>query len=209
MIARPDPQLSRLTTSWAADKDFLTVEQLAEVLRTENVDHIRSALNTVRRMRYQGDILPLLHDIWEERREKYEGFAWKTLKKPIVRVDIANVLLQAARNGKIELDEERLHQFVSGLIESDDVDVAVTAIWTLEIFDEDRDVKKILSVAKEQREGTFHMSVSSLATMCNPSAARAIRELLDNIKDEELREYVLQTQRRMSDYKKETSLCSR
>lgn len=201
--------LGGVSISFTASDNSLSRDGLLKELRTENIDRIREALNTIRRMRYQGELLPVLSAVWEERIKEYPDLAWNTLRKPIIRADVANVLLQAERNGKIQVNKDQMHEYLRGLVSSDDVDVVGSAIWSLEIFDDEQDVDMILAVAKKQSKRLFPTAVIALAQMCNPGSQRALNELERQVTDPELKKLLLETKQKSERFKAETHRCEK
>jgi hypothetical protein len=132
-------------TSYA--DQFVNVENLKADLQTRDIDRIVKTLNNVKQMNYQGQILPFLVDLWSNQKTKHPELQWEIINSDIVRVDIANVLLQAQRNGRIQVDDNELYEFLARLLDSSDVQVAQNATLTLSLIDEPRSVEKILSAA--------------------------------------------------------------
>ena len=194
-------------TAFGSNDDFVTVYELTKELNTRNIDRIVKALNTVKRMSYQGKILPFIRDLWDGREDKYPDLPWKTVNVDIVRVEIANILLQAAVNGKIEIDTEKLHKFVSSLIDSADVEVSRIAILTVSLIDDERDVGKIFSIAKQQKKRTFRASVLALAKMCNSAASVALDQLEKHVENSESKSFIAETRDSMEAFKKRTRWC--
>lgn len=195
------------TTVLGSNDNFVSIDELTAELNTRNIDRILKALNTVKRMSYQGKILPFVHDLWDEREDKYPDLPWKTVNADIVKVEIANILLQAEANGRIEIHREELHKFVSRLINSADVDVARSAILTLTLTDDERDVDKIFSIAKQQKKGTFRASVLTLAKMCNSVASKALDQLEKDVEKSELKSFIAETRASMEAFKERTRWC--
>ncbi len=189
------------------DPSYVSVGELTDVLKTRDIDHILKTLNAVKRMAYQGEILPFVHDLWEGRKDKYPDLPWATINADIVRVNLADILLQAAANGKITVDKEKIHRYVSGLVNSKDSDVAVTAILALSPIDDEKDVGAILAVARQQKPATFRASVVALSQMCNPAAARALDQLEASVTKTELKSYVSETVRQSQSFKERTHWC--
>ena len=55
---------------------YIEQADLADVIKTRNVDEILGALNKVKQMHYQGQILPYLLDLWNLRQDKYPELPW-------------------------------------------------------------------------------------------------------------------------------------
>jgi len=193
-------------------EEFVHVEKLIEVLKTRNVDRIVETLVAVLGMDYKGGILPLIRDLWDERKDKYPELPWKIINSDIVRVYVADILVQAGKNGHIEIDMQPIHDFVWKLI--DDIDnrdafVVRMAISSLISFDEESDVDRVLSIAKQQKKATFQTSVMALSYMCNKKARKALEWLFEHEKKTEFKEYLGKMIRKSGDFNKRSGRCSK
>jgi hypothetical protein len=56
--------------------------------------------------------LAFIKDLWEGNSQKHPSIPWERFRLEIVRVELANVLLQAHRNGFKTVEKSQLHQFV-------------------------------------------------------------------------------------------------
>jgi hypothetical protein len=194
-------------TVHAEGEKFVTPVTLLDVFGSHDIDKIRNTLGSIRKMQYKGEVLPILHDVWRESREKYSNLDWPTLQKPIVRAELANILSQAWRNGTIKLDATEIHSATARLLEGDDVEVTLIALQTLETFDSEDDVSKISSIARKGEMGTFQMAISTLTLMCNPSAEKAVFALISEVKDKDSLQFIKETKAKTDSFKKKTSLC--
>lgn len=193
-------------TSYA--DQFVNVESLKADIQTRDIDRIVKTLNDVKRMQYQGQILPFLVDLWSNQKAKHPELQWEIINSDIVRVDIANVLLQAQRNGRIQIDDDEFYEFLARLIESSDVQVAQNAILTLSLIDKARSVEKILSASNRKNKWTFRSSFLALTSMCHPSAEKALDQLEILAKDDRETTAEIQKDRfKMKEYMKRTGNC--
>lgn len=189
---------------------FINVENLKRDLQTRDIDRIGKTLNDVKQMQYQGQILPFLVDLWSNQKAKHPELQWEIINSDIVRVDIANVLLQAQRNGRIQIDDDEFYEFLARLIESSDVQVAQNAILTLSLIDEARSVEKILSASNRKNRWTFRSSFLALTSMCHPSAEKALDQLEILAKDDRETTAEIQKDRfKMKEYKTRTGICKK
>lgn len=194
-------------TSSQQRNKFVHVDELIEVLNSRDIDLIIETMNHVKGMRYQGEILPVIKDLWEGRQEKYPDLHWQTVNLDIVRLEIANILVQAQKNQRIKVDRHDLHNFVRGLLESEDFFVANNAILTLSAIDDPNDVEKILAIAKKQEPGSFRTAVEALIAMCNKKSREALDELADYVQSADTKAYILEGKADMDEFFKETSWC--
>jgi len=193
----------------AADR-FVSVEDIKADLRTQDIDLILQTLNNVKQMKYQGQVLPLVRDLWDNKKEIYPDLQWEIINSDIIRIDIANVLLQAQRNGRIQIDTNGIYDFVAGLVDSSDVQVAQNAILTLSLINESRSAEKIMSAAKRQNKWTFRSSIVALLSMCHSSAEKALDQLEMSVRDNAgLRAEIQKDRQKMAAYRTRTAICDR
>ncbi len=171
-IAGPHSQAEGSTH--ATNGEYIHVDDLISVLKSKNITKIIETTNSIKGMYYQGEILPFIRDLWDNRKNKHPDLPWKTINAKVVRLEIANILIQAERNGRIRIDVNDIHEFAAPLIEDEDPFVARNAVSILAIIDDENDVGRILSLAKQQNRSTFRSSVLALSDMCNSEAGKAL-----------------------------------
>jgi len=202
--------VSALTTAaWASNGAFVTVQSLTADLESRNIDRIDKSLNEIKRMSHKGEILPFIIDLWEQKREKHPGLPWDVINVNVVKVGIADILLQAEKNGKVKMDPKPMHQFVLGQIDSNDPDVVRKAIGALSLIDDPADVGKLKQVAMKKDPATFSIAVASLTLMCNETAKNAVTDIESATSEPDLKAYVEKRKRESEEFKKKTTWCSR
>ena len=174
----------------AEGRYYVEVADLKRYINMGDIDRLTEVFNYVKRMHYQGEILPFIRDLWDEREDKHPNMRWEVARKPIVKVELADILVQAERNGLIAIDKERVRQFLTTYLSAEDVQVVRRAILVLGPIDDERDVPAILAIAKQEREATFRVSAIVLSKMCNKSAAAALDELEPQLKRDDFRAYL-------------------
>ena len=194
--------------SSSANKEFITSDNLSEVINSKDIDKVTDTLNEIKKMNYQGEILPFVKDLWHLKKNKHPDLAWNIVTKDIVRVEIANILLQAERNGLIDINKENLHNYILGLLSSNDVYVVQKSIFTLSTFDYNSDVDDILSIAKKRNKITFRAAVITLSKMCNSKSDRALDKLFKLVREDNLKQYIVNTRKRMKNFKERSNWCN-
>ena len=160
-------------------------------------------------MSYKGQILPFVQDLWEKRKNQHPNLPWDVIAYKIVRVELADILGQAIKNGHVKMDLNPIHNYLFHLIESTDSAVSRKAIGALSIIGDERDVEKIVTVAKRLEPAIFRIAVLTLTMMCNETAARAVLELEASITDSELRSFIIESTEESEDFKKTSNFCNR
>lgn len=182
-----------IAASMAANAEppkYVTVEKLTKVLNSENKDWILETLNTVKGMRYQGDILVFLKDLWDGERAKHPNLSWKTVNSPIVRIEIANVLLQARRNRRIEIDKTPIQKYLRERTFNSDRQVKMNAVLALGILGDVRDIPRMVELAGTEEMGVFRASVLALASICGEEAQNALDKLAVTVREQSSRYYI-------------------
>lgn len=168
---------AQTSSSQPRGADPAAVNELRAALNTGDLEQIIAELNKVKRMPYKGEILPYIQSLWQADEQSDNRLDWTVAKLPIVKVELANVLLQANRNGFVKLDPTEYHDFALRHARSDDVALSRSAILTLSLTNDRNDVPLLFEIAKESNPGTFGAAVISLSYMCNSEAVRALDHL--------------------------------
>lgn len=150
---------------------------LHEVLQTGDIDKIVRALNDIKKPRYQGEILPFIEHLWEERSDLYTDLPWAVLGSDRVKVDIADIILQAKRNGNIERDVSDVNNFVRAAMDSDDKEVAMHAVLAAVSIETSETIEHLKRIALKQEKPTFRAAILSLASMCHSDAVVALASI--------------------------------
>ncbi|MCH7544501.1 MAG: hypothetical protein IIB65_12785 [Proteobacteria bacterium] len=190
------------------EEKYISAEQLFKIINTGNIDRIIESINVAKGVSYQGEILPLMRDLWDKRVDKYPQLPWRIVNKDIIRLEVADILIQGDSNGLITVDRDAIHEFVSQSLDSDDVFVQAAAISTISLFDDEKDVVKILEISNQQKRRTFGRAVLTLTKICLPAARKALDELDKKITRPDLRDYLTNIRQKMESFYKRTNWCS-
>ena len=197
ILAQPGPDVSR--------------EELVATLRSGNIDQIVIELNEIKRMGYKGDILPFVAELWAGKPNEGEDetLPWESIGRDIVRIEFADILAQAHRNGLLaELDED-VAEFARELIGSDDVQLVGRAAQVLGVIDHPRDASLLFELAAREERGTFRPTVLGLASMCNEEADAALSRLQERSLSERNRDFLMETRASMTAFKDRSDYCDR
>lgn len=161
-----------------ASTNFVTRDKLIKTLNTGNIDNILDVLNDIKAMQYQGEILPVIKDLWGLKLKKYHLVRPDIVSKDIVRMQFANIIMQAYDNHLLQVNTKSIHKYVKPKLDSSDIDLKNSAILTVMLFDDKTDVPKLVEIAKNhQQYGTFRIAIYALAYMCNKAASKALTSL--------------------------------
>jgi len=186
---------------------FVSVKDLGAVLRSENLDAAVKTLNDIKWMSYKGEILPFVEDLWNLRKDKHPNVAWHIAEKPIIRLELANILLQARRNGTMKFDPSPMADLAAKQLASRDRWNHISAISVLGLTESEMAVDEILKEAKREDWNTFRMAVTSLVHMCHPKAKDAVAELLETVEDDSQLAFITATKQQWDDYTRSLMLC--
>ncbi len=174
----------------ASSDPHVSIAELKDVLRSENYDPINKTLNDVKSMSNRKGILPFIRDLWELRKDRYTDVPWNVVNDDIVRLGLADVLLQARSNRIIEFDPNDMSAFAVGRLRAPSVRVRTAAMFVLAVSETDQAVTELFKVAKREHSDTYRAAILALIEMCNPRARQAIAELQESVKDRVRRKFI-------------------
>jgi hypothetical protein len=190
-----------------SDDNYIEKDHLMKVIKSRNLDNIVRDMNVVKRMRYSGEIMPFIIDLWDKKKDVYPDIPWDIVDKPIIRTEIADILLQANSNGLISLDIRPLQIYLRSMLTSKDLVAVSNAVSALVAIDDKEDVPLIEKVAKTGNGVTFRAAIIALSRMCTKDAFIALDNLESAIEDNEKQKYIIKTRKEMYDFIKQTNMC--
>lgn len=167
---------------------FITPTILKNVLISEDLDQIYTTLNDIKVMDYKEKVFPLVKDLWSMDFKKHPTVPVKIVMEPIVRVHLADILMQAYKNGAIEINTSELHEYVLGTLSIPDTFVVIDSITILALFDKKSDVDKLVELSKKKIY--FQPSVISLGSMCNSYAGKGLKKILELNNDPKAKKFI-------------------
>lgn len=188
------------------DYDYVTKNVLEKVFKEGTVLDIKKVINMAVKEGSENEVLYILNDIWLENIEKHPDYLWDKLKLPILKIEIADVLLQSYVNQKIDIDDEAIHSYVVDMVSNSDPELVTYAIHALLIPNDAQDVEVILNAAQSKNSNIFKSSVYTLSYMCNLSASEALQELIAIVGDED-KKYVEESIEEANAYKLRSGWC--
>lgn len=181
--------------------------ELIKDINSGDVSLVVSDLNSIKSSGLKNNTLHTVLELWNIDVKKHPGLNWSLVKEDVIRVELADVLLQAESNGLIKLNTEYLHEYVTSMLESKDHNVLNSAILALSGIADLNDIDKIYKIAKQEQGESFRASVVSLSQMCNPAANRALESLRTKIKSKNNIEFLDKTMTKANDFKNKTGWC--
>lgn len=194
-------------SGFAAKRNISTAELLKDI-NSGNASLVVSDLNLIKAGGKNDGILHTVLMLWELDRKKLPELNWDLVSEDMVRVEVADTLLQAESNGSIKLNPAPLHKYLTSMLKSKDLNIVRSAVLALSSVGDPGDVDAICKIAMREQAGTFRASVVSLSQMCNPAAGRAMARIRRNIKNKNNINFLDKTMRRASNFKERTGWCN-
>ena len=184
--------------------DFSRAENVAAVLRNGTTPEVVRILNEVKRVGYRGDVLPLIANLWSG---KSNDLPKSATEPDIVRIQLADILAQAYRNGFLTSLDSGIHPYARKLIASDDPQLVSSAVQVLAIIDDPTDVPLLERIASKEVRPTFRATVAALAEMCSPQADEALLRLGSSGLQSENKRFLDETRQSIGALRRTAGVC--
>lgn len=184
-----------------------SAEELRKILQQKDASSLSESLNKAKKLGVSRDGLQLLEQVWAGDQSQYSDLAWSTIADPRVRLNLADILVQAAKNGEIKSEPGGAHEFVRDVVNTGSPKLVNQALITLSVFDRDDDVAAIEQVALRHDPQTSRSALIALSAMCAPAAEAALVRIEQEASGSE-KEFAKDTRTRMSDYRQRTRGCA-
>lgn len=181
---------------------MISATQVKDVLRSRNLEDIIVALNEVKRDQRSAELLQLVSALWKDKVDGNEDLPWDLIRSPRVRIELANILAQADRNGYVKVDRGALRKYARSVLKGDDERAKGTAALTLGIINDGSDVAVLKKEALREQPLTFRSAVIALHEICDPHASLAISDLKRRVMREEYRAFLRQSTQDLVPYKR-------
>lgn len=203
--ARPDSKQSNYK------QKYVEVEELVAALNDNDITKIEELRNVMlMHLRSHRKELLFLRDLWRRDQKKYPDISWKNVNSPNIRLEIADILVQASKSSILDLDENEkkdIHDYVLEYIGNKNPDIIRRVVMILSTIDDKNDVEKVYAIAKEQRGFPYYSAVLSLVRMCSEEASAALLRLEEIVTNKEKRSYIRTTKRSFEDRKNNWNWC--
>jgi len=153
-------------------------DELVSTLKSRDFDRSISVLNRVKAMQYQGELIPVIVDLWSGRDIKERGLDPDFVSHPRIRIEIADVLIQAANNGQKTVPINELGDFVRKAIKGGDFEVEVQAVRMLGELNDKEDLETLVHIAEGEEDRLFQAATVALSYDCWTT-----QDLADQIRD--------------------------
>jgi len=106
--------------------------KLIDALSGNNVNQVLSEINNAKELHYQGEMIQLMKAVWSgENLDK--GISTDMVKKDIIKINVADFLVQAHNNGLIDIDTDQFRVYAKKVLNSADTEAVSSALFVLMI----------------------------------------------------------------------------
>lgn len=138
------------------------------------------ALNEVKKSPLDYEVIEAVSCAYSACEKHAKEWSWDTLSKPVVRINLIDVLLQANRRGMPTIDEQVLKSEVVALLSEPNPLVVQQSLLILSYLDDRNDVALISRVARETTNSvTFRVAMLALREMTSDEAAEAFSNVME------------------------------
>ncbi len=179
--------------------------RLTDALSGNNVNQVLSEINNAKELHYQGEMIQLMKAVWSgENLDK--GISTDMVKKDIIKINVADFLVQAHNNGLIDIDTDQFRVYAKKVLNSADTEAVSSALFVLANIDNPEDVKLIKPFILSKSDYLFRSATLALAMMCNDKSDEALADLAENVKGAK-RDYLRDTREKFLSMKKKEYHC--
>lgn len=146
--------------------------------------------NEINHVEWSAENMDVVQALWEKNRQRYPDLPWEKLDDDIVKLALANVLMQAHRHCRIEANMGALHDFVKSKTMSSDLRVKGRATYLLGLSGYEEDIPYLSSIVELEREGYAEEAALSLTFIHSGAALNAIRNLESKVKRPSLKSFL-------------------
>jgi hypothetical protein len=178
-----------MTLSWFHHAALAAQDELFALVQSEtNVDSIYNQINNVE---WSNSNLSALRALWGQDLIEYADVPRSAKDADIIRLAIANVLMQAARHCVTSgIDKDELHDFVLLKAHSSNASVRGRATLLLGLAGYDSDIPFLVSVVELEEEGYAEEAARSLTFIHSDSALIALRNLSNKVSRRSLKSFL-------------------
>jgi len=181
-------------------------EDIVNSINSGNVDKTISLINDAKELRYQGEMINFMESLWKKNKNSSIKNV-KYLDKEIIRINIADFLVQAHTNGLVELDIKEFDNYAKNVLMGKDVQAKSNALFVLGNIGNPKDANLIKSFSESNSDYLFRSSILALAMMCNRESSTAIKEIKNNTKSSTRREFIESVQKQFKNYRRSDRDC--
>lgn len=181
------------------DETPITEQSIREVVENGSESALIDVLDRAKEAAVTNEELAYyLLDLWQS----------DSVIEPRVRVVLADVVSQLARNGMVQMDTRPVHEYLRRSATSSIGPVERRAISALSVFDSVEDVALLEDLANNANSLISRSAIGALGAMCNGEADAALMRLTTS-DDDDVREFAAQTKREFDEFERTSRWCER
>ncbi|MDR2875549.1 MAG: hypothetical protein LBV44_06435 [Methylobacillus sp.] len=164
------PEQSNSTSS-------ISREELIEAIKSEDINRIVVAMNRAKRSQKTVELMTFIYDLWTGNERKHPSLPWSVINKPVVKIELAHILIQASNNGYMTVDREEIRGYAKQVISKNEEDVD-TALLILGSLRTSADIQLLKEVALQERSpGTFRTAIFAISVSCHPDSLAVLKAI--------------------------------
>lgn len=186
----------------------IDVAELRLVAGSRDSDRMISAINRAKMVAHiDCDIVPFILGLWRRDKAEFADLPWDFLSTPLIRAELANLLVQARRNGLVEIDPSEFREFLLPYLHDADRRMVGSVLSSLGSLDDPGDVERIAAHIDGGEGRSFKSAVIALARMCNAAAGRELDKVERELSDPAKLQFVADIRGFFEEKKAEGFLC--
>lgn len=192
------------------DKFSVEAENLIKAVAELDDRGFLTKINGIKNSQYSVELVGVVKDFWGQSVCEY-GFSDDEkdfLTDVEIRVELADLLVQASDNEVIALSEVELKEirdFMLNELKKPAARYQQTVLSTLSFFDDSEVISEVGLIVKTKNSITFRSGLLSLALMCSSDASSELDKIKETLNDKEL-SFLFDAQQSLASYKK--GVCS-
>lgn len=163
--------------------------RLVESVRNET--DVNKIYNDINNVEWSNANLATVRNLWNEDLTKYAEVPRSTADNDIIRLALANVLMQAKRHCRVNgINMDELHEFVLSRTKSNNVSVRGRATYLLGLGGYDSDIPFLASIVESEKKGYAEEAALSITFIHSEAGLDAIRNLSNNVSRPSLKAFL-------------------
>jgi len=144
----------------------------------KNEHDINNIYNYINNIEWTASNLESIKALWEKDTNVKLVISMNKLNNDIIRLALANVLMQASRQCEIIMNIDKLHEFVKSRTHSKNLRIKGKATYLLGLAGYDEDIPFLSSIVMSEKEGYAEEAGLSLTFIHSTAAINALRNLV-------------------------------
>lgn len=163
--------------------------KLLELVRHEtDIDKVYNAINNAE---WSNTNLAAVRNLWKENLTKYAKVPRSAADTDMIRLALANVLMQATRHCRISgIDMDELHNFVLSKTKSENLGVRGQATYLLGLAGYESDIPFLVSVVESEKEGYAEGAALSISFIHSEAGLDVLRNLAKKVSRSSLKAFL-------------------